>query len=56
MRGFVLNRLADMFGRGKAGWAVAMLVHAAIFGFLHAYQGLPGIIGTGVVALIFAAI
>ena len=54
MRGFVLNRLADMFGRNKAGWALAILVHAVIFGSLHAYQGLPGMIGTGVVALIFA--
>jgi membrane protease YdiL (CAAX protease family) len=56
MRGFVLNRLADMFGRDKAGWTLAMLVHAVIFGSLHAYQGLPGMLGTGVVALIFALV
>lgn len=32
---------------------MALVVHAVIFGSLHAYQGLPGMIGTGVVALIF---
>ena len=32
MRGFVLNRLADLFGHGTLGWAVAMVVHAITFG------------------------
>ena len=56
MRGFLLNRLGDLFGQSKIGWSVALVVHAVIFGSLHAYQGLPGMIGTGVVALIFGII
>ncbi len=56
MRGFVLNRLADLFGHGRAGWAVAIVIHAIIFGLLHIYQGVPGMVGTGVVAVIFAGI
>lgn len=56
MRGFVLNRLAVLFGQGWFGWTVALVVHAAIFGWMHADQGWSGIIGTGLVALIFGAI
>ena len=56
MRGFVLNRLADLFGQGRLGWTLAMLIHAIFFGLLHIYQGVPGMVGTGVVALIFAGI
>ena len=32
MRGFVLNRLADLFGHGTLDWALAKVVHAIIFG------------------------
>jgi membrane protease YdiL (CAAX protease family) len=56
MRGFVLNRLADLFGHSRVGWALAVMVHAIIFGLLHVYQGVPGMVGSGVVALIFASI
>ena len=56
MRGFVLNRLADLFGQSRIGWTLAILIQAIIFGLLHLYQGVPGMVGTGVVALIFAAI
>jgi membrane protease YdiL (CAAX protease family) len=56
MRGFVLNRLADFFGRNRLGWTLAIVIHAIFFGLLHIYQGVPGMVGTGVVALIFAVI
>ncbi len=56
MRGFVLNRLADLFGRGKVGWSAALATHAVIFGALHAYQGLHGVIATGVIGAILALV
>lgn len=56
MRGFVLNRLADLFGHSRMGWTLAVIVHAIFFGLLHVYQGVPGMVGSGVVALIFASI
>ena len=56
MRGFVLNRLADFLGRNRLGWTLAIVMHAIFFGLLHIYQGVPGMVGTGVVALIFAVI
>jgi membrane protease YdiL (CAAX protease family) len=53
MRGFILNRLADMFGHHKTGWAAAVLVQAVVFGMMHVSQGVPGIIATGMVGLVF---
>ena len=53
MRGFLLNRLTDLFGKTKLGYFVALIVHAIIFGMLHSYQGVVGIITTTVIAIIF---
>ena len=56
MRGFLLNNLITVFGQHKAGTAAAIAVHALIFGMLHISQGVPGIIGTGVVAVILGCV
>ncbi|MCC2616160.1 CPBP family intramembrane metalloprotease [Aestuariibacter halophilus] len=56
MRGFLLNSLLTLFGDNKAGIAAAITVHALIFGLLHISQGIPGIIGTGVVAVILGSV
>lgn len=56
MRGFLLNSLIELFGSHKRGIVAAVILHSTIFGMLHISQGIPGIIGTGVVALIFASI
>ncbi|MDG1750796.1 MAG: CPBP family intramembrane metalloprotease [Thalassotalea sp.] len=54
MRGFLLNNLMSLFGQSKIGVVAAVVFHAIIFGMLHISQGIPGIIGTGGVAIIFA--
>lgn len=56
MRGFLLNNLMSLFGQSKIGVVAAVVFHATIFGMLHISQGIPGIIGTGGVAIIFAII
>jgi len=56
MRGFLLNRLVNLFGQTKIAWALAIIIHAIIFGMLHVYQGLAGIITTTFIALIFGAV
>lgn len=56
MRGFFLNRLTDVFGKNRMGWITAMIIHATIFGMLHIYQGVAGIITTTFIALIFGSI
>ena len=47
-RGYLMNRLADLFGHRFWGWALALLLQAAIFGSAHAYEGLDGMITVGI--------
>lgn len=54
--GYVLNRLADLGGRGPLAWAAALIFVAALFGFGHSYQGLVGVIDTGIYALILGGL
>lgn len=55
-RGYLLNRLVDCTGNNKSGIILALIIHATIFGILHIYQGLIGVIVTGCIALIFGSI
>ncbi|MEO1042105.1 MAG: type II CAAX endopeptidase family protein [Pseudomonadota bacterium] len=52
-RGFLMTRLAEMFGRSAISWVVALVFSSIIFGALHAYQGINGILVTGLVGFIF---
>ena len=56
MRGFLLNSLINLFGEGKKGIVMAVGLHAVIFGMLHISQGIPGIIGTAMVAVMLASV
>jgi membrane protease YdiL (CAAX protease family) len=54
-RGFLLSRLIEVFGPKVPGLILANLVQGTLFGLIHWYQGLPGIVLTGTVGLIFGA-
>ena len=41
-RGYLLNRITGLTSQTSVGWASGLLISAAAFGSLHAYQGLPG--------------
>ena len=43
-RGYILNRVADLLGRGRLGWAMSMGVVSVFFGLAHSYQDWTGII------------
>ena len=47
-RGFLLSRLAGVLGPSVAGLGFACLIQAVIFGVAHAYQGIAGIVLTGI--------
>jgi len=55
-RGFVMNRLAQVFGGTRVAWAAALMLQAVIFGLGHSYQGTVGIMVTGVTGLVMGAI
>jgi membrane protease YdiL (CAAX protease family) len=55
-RGYLLPRLADLLGRGRLAWLAALLLQAAVFGAMHAYQGLSGVLVIGSVGLLLGAL
>lgn len=50
-RGFLMTRLAKLGGGSVMAWGVALVVTSVHFGAVHFYQGLPGILTTGVAGL-----
>jgi uncharacterized protein len=43
-RGYILNRVADLLGRGGLGWAMSIGIVSVVFGLAHSYQDWTGII------------
>jgi membrane protease YdiL (CAAX protease family) len=52
-RSFVINTLEDLLGRTPLATWTAVIISAMIFGGIHAYQGLTGILTTASIGLIF---
>ena len=50
-RGYVMNRLAILFGNSHTSWIIALISSSVMFGIVHSYQGLSGMFTTGVVGL-----
>lgn len=51
-RGYLLNKLNDVFGRSRAANALAVLASATLFGYGHYYKGPAGILDSGVAGVI----
>ncbi len=51
-RGYLLNRLLDLFGRERTGVIFALLVQAALFGLGHTYQDFTGVLDTALAGLL----
>lgn len=51
-RGYLLNKIADAFGRSRAADVLALLASSVLFGFGHYYKGPAGILDSGVAGLI----
>lgn len=55
-RGFVFDRLDKLLGGTRASALAAAVLQAALFGLAHAYQGVPGIVMTGLIGLVMALV
>jgi membrane protease YdiL (CAAX protease family) len=55
-RGYLLNRAADLGDRRSWAWIAGLLLVTALFGFGHSYQGLTGMIDTGIHGLLLGAL
>lgn len=55
-RGYILNRMADVGGRTTISWAIGLVLVSVLFGIGHFYQGISGMVGSGISSLEFGAI
>jgi hypothetical protein len=55
-RGYFMNRISDLIGKGRAGWISAFLLSSVLFGLGHGYQGLAGAIGPTEIGLLLGAL
>jgi membrane protease YdiL (CAAX protease family) len=55
-RGYALNRIADLFGRSRAAFAVSAILVGILFGFAHTAQGLAGVLDNVLAGLLFSAL
>ena len=51
-RGYLMNRVADLFDRSRGAWVVSLVAVHAAFGLAHAYQGITGIVDEGLMGLL----
>ncbi len=56
LRGFVLNRLAVIFGGNRLAWILAATTQAVVFGLGHLYQGWAGFYIATTVGLVMSLI
>ena len=55
-RGYLLSRVADIFGRSNAGYVVGMLVVAVLFGLGHYYKGPAGVVDSTYSGLVLGCV
>lgn len=55
-RGYLMKKLAKLFGGKVDSWFLAAAVTALYFGMAHLYQGWSGIITTGLIGFVFGLI
>ena len=55
-RGFIVGRVRWLLGSGVAATWVAVLVAAVPFGLAHLYQGITGMIATGMIGFVLGAV
>jgi membrane protease YdiL (CAAX protease family) len=55
-RGFIMTQISRLFGSGKTGWTIGLLSSAFLFGLIHAYQGIVGIVMTGLTGILFGLV
>ena len=55
-RGFVMSRVAHIFGGANWSWIIALFAQAALFGLAHGYQQLYGMALTGIIGLFLGAV
>lgn len=53
-RGYLMNRVADLFNRTRTAWIISLIAVHVGFGLAHAYQGATGVIDEGLMGVLLA--
>jgi membrane protease YdiL (CAAX protease family) len=53
-RGYILNRVTDLLGQSRLGWAISIGVVSLVFGLAHSYQDWTGIIENSIAGALLA--
>lgn len=53
-RGYIMKRVAALLGESNYAWILGAVLSSFAFGLVHFYQGISGVITTGVVGFILA--
>ncbi len=51
-RGYLFNRITDLFGKERMGVSMALIGTSLLFGAAHAYQGISGVVDTTLAGLL----
>jgi len=51
-RGFYMKQIARLFDEQKTGWVIGLVLSSVVFGLVHYYQGVNGIVITGIGGLV----
>jgi CAAX protease family protein len=55
-RGYLMNRVADLFNRTRRAWIISLIAVHVGFGLAHIYQGVTGAIDEGLMGLLLGLI
>ena len=55
-RGYILNRLTDVCGRTRTGWAASAAIVSVVFGLAHHAQGATGVFDNVLAGLLFVVL
>jgi membrane protease YdiL (CAAX protease family) len=55
-RGYIFNRLADLFGQSRAGWVLSLIIMGLLFGLGHSYLGITGVVDNILWGILYGAL
>lgn len=55
-RGYFMKQIAHILGDHNRAWIIAAAIMGVVFGLAHAYQGISGMVSTGIIGFIFGLI
>jgi hypothetical protein len=55
-RGYLMTRGVDLVGSTRAGWLIGLIVVSILFGMVHMYQGMSGMIAITMTGLVLGGL